>query len=649
MKAVRATDLWALGLPVTVVAVLCALLLSKIAILLFGHPPDFSEVLSTFQGTLSPKPHQQLRYLFILIFWPIFLATGVVLLNRWRKVTAGHRRAEVLRRMVRTSQVTLLVFFLFNVAYQEAFIHAYFATKSPVMAYSVLAFIAALFVVFRSSKWRISEPVALGIALGVSVLQLLVCIITDGNYLGSPLGLASHLPFTFDEFAAVANGRTLSVNYFPQYQQLLPYLFSPLFHFFGLSITTYTGGLAALSAAILFFVYSILTRVSERPMITLLLFLSWLGIAFFPIETNGDARYLTFTYFPIGPFRLLGFWSVAYFTIRTVTGDFTFRKQLLCFFWASLVTFNTFDFGVPGLVGCLAVMILFSKNWKRTGLAFFSGFLVSIVVSVAIPLIRSGKFPDLSVALTYLSAAGRVGYTSLSTPTWGNHWIFLLALLSCLAIGVTRWWNDRIHPTTDIRARSLTAAYVFFGLAGSGAFSYFMNRSHWHVLAVIAPIAFFPFLLFAANSARMSRMPRILCFIIVACGLALLKNTPNPIAQWERISLEDSTFSALQSDYISRVMSNAGVGEKVAICYPFGQLIAKEAGVVNVFPYPQSISMLLRSQLDLATRILEENQVQALFGEFPSEFFPWMEKHGFHEVDRLGTFAVYRRSDLTTR
>lgn len=652
-RLLRATDLWAVGLPATVAAVLFALLLAKIIIHFFGRPPDFTDVLSTFRGTLSPKPQQQLRYIFILILWPLFMAAALFFIK--------YKKRRVSRRFITASQISLIVFVLFNITYQESFVHAYFATKSPVMVYSVLAFIGGLALTYlvlfsdasRFRKWGFTDRMAVGIALGVSLLQLMVCIITDQNYLGSALGVFTHLPFTFDEFAAVANGRTISVDYFPQYQQMLPYVLSPIFHFFGLSITTYTVALALLSGVILGFVYAILRNVCERPEVVLLLFLSWLGIAFFPIETNGAARYLTFTYFPIGPFRLLGFWSVAYFSIRTATGNLTFKKQVLCFFWASLVTLNTFDFGVPGLIGCLLVMILFSKNWKQTGFAFFSGFIGASLIYVSIPLIRTGKFPDLSAALSYLSAAGRVGYTALHTPTWGDHWIFLLALLTALSVGATRWWNERIHPVADIREKSLTAAYIFFGIAGSGAFAYFMNRSHWHVLVVIAPIAFFPFLLFTSALFsgegpnpifyRLNQIPRVGFFVITACGLGLLKNIPNPVAQWERINFSDSSFFTQEEGFASRVRNRARTGESVAISYPFGQLIASRANVVNVFPYPQAGSMLLRSQVDLAIQAIEENQVQTLFGEFPLEFFPWMEKSGFKEVDRLGNFGIFRR------
>jgi hypothetical protein len=178
-----------------------------------------------------------------------------------------------------------------------------------------------------------------------------------------------------------------------------------------------------------------------------------------------------------------------------------------------------------------------------------------------------------------------------------------------------------------------------------------MYRSHWHVLVATAPIAAFPLFLFTASlfarrrvvfTRRLTLIPQLACFIVIASGIALLKDVPNPISQLKRLATEDEDFLRRQAVYTLWVRRNAIDGEKVGISFPFGQLIARRADVVNVFPYPQAGSMLLKSQLRTAIDVLEVNKVTTLFGDYPPEFIPWMAMKGFREIERIGKFAVYQ-------
>lgn len=661
IRQIRATDLFAIILPVTVVAVLSAILLAKVAVLLFGSPPDPVLALDYYRATLIPKPLQEFRYILLLPLFPLFLAAGLFALTRFRKTFRVATRALIIRYMIAASQIALILFIVGNTAYQESTIPASLRAVDPSLAIPFFTFLAAIAIVYgvlsspRDSlhRWRISNPVAIGVAAVASILNLFMCIVPEWNFYATPYNLQVHMPYVFDEFASVANGRTLSVDFFTQYQQLLPYLFIPVFKIFGMSITTFSVGMTTLSGVMIGFVYAIVRRISDHPEVALLLFLSWLGVAFYPIEILGPSRYLGFTYYAAAPLRFFGFWSVAYFALRTATGTRSFPKQFACLLFASLAAFNSLDFGIHGLVAATVILLLYTPDLKRTALSFVSAFLTAIVVYISIPLIRTGSLPDVANGLSYLRAGTKFGYTALDTPNWGIHLIFILGLLSSLAVGATRWWTSRIHPTADRRSDNLTAAFIFFGIAGSGAFNYFMHRSHWHVLIVIAPIAFFPAILFTTTlfervqrsglRYRLNRIPRVLCLISIAGGLAFLQNTPNPIEQWERIKSTHPVYTTIIDSVTAVVKRHSTPGETVGICYPTSQLVTQRAGVNNLFPYPQHGSFILRSHLDVSIRAIEENKIRTLFGNFPSEFAPWMVERGFREIDRYADFKVYRR------
>ncbi len=648
IRQVRATDLWIVGLPVAVIAVLSSYLIAKIFIL-FSVQPNTSEVLALFQAELTPKPEQQLRYILLLLFWPFLFLAGVSVKNHWKKWA---------RPFLVMTSVALPLFLVINLIYQEAVVHAFFMTKSDTLGYSVLAFVAALAItywVLKSAVFSVKKTVV--IALGVSLLELMVCIVTEGNYLGSAVGTGTHLPFTFDEFAAVVNGHTLAVDYFSQYQQFLPYLLSPIFHVFGLSITTYTASLLVLSASVLGLVFIILKKVTSRPEVALLLFISWLGIAFYPIELNGDSRYLTFTYFPMGPLRYFGFWLVAYLTLRTVTGPASFRREYICAGISALSAINTLDFGFPAMVGCIFVLLTFSHQPKKTGIAIIAGVTTAVGIYLGNSFLRSGHLPDYSAITSYILAVSRVGYTSIITRSLGIHWIFILGLLMSLILGIQFRWNEkRSGVALSSRRRSLAAILTFMGIAGSGVFAYFMNRSHWHVLIVSAPIVAFPLFIFTAMFfekrvvpfpfPKLYLAPKIFLLLFVIYGLSLHKNFPNPISQWNRITMVDDYFSNSMTTLAERIRMYASPGESVGICYPFGQLIAHRAQVTNIFPYPQALSLVLKSQILRVEEIFQKNTPKFLFGNFPVELLPWMNENGFIEVERVNDFTIYRRGEV---
>src|SRR5262249_14698024 len=119
----------------------------------------------------------------------------------------------------------------------------------------------------------------------------------------------AHLSFVMNEFAAVLNGRTPRVDFFPQYQGLLAYLLAPLFRVICLSIATYTTVLMALSTFGLLLWFGVLRRLTGDPWKALLLFVPLIWLSLLPIRLvppNVYTHLSAFTYPLMGAIRYLG-------------------------------------------------------------------------------------------------------------------------------------------------------------------------------------------------------------------------------------------------------------------------------------------------------------------------------------------------------
>src|SRR5262249_23498205 len=123
-------------------------------------------------------------------------------------------------------------------------------------------------------------------------------------------GTTYHFPFYLGEFAAVVNGHTPLVDFFPQYQNFLAYFLEPVFRVIRLTPLTFSVVVALLSRPLLLMLFHVLRRAAGGAWAGLSLFLPLLWLSFTPILVLDDGRYEarwnTFTHFAVGPFRFFG-------------------------------------------------------------------------------------------------------------------------------------------------------------------------------------------------------------------------------------------------------------------------------------------------------------------------------------------------------
>lgn len=637
-NSLNENQFWMAFIPASLLTALLVILFHRVYLTYFYIAPDLSQVLSAYRAAVTIKPGEILAYAQILVIWPIML----FLVSMFGSQMKANRNALV------TSQIIIACFLLFNFFYQEVEEHYYF--KSRWFLLPVIFAGLARFLFKRGSKqpdhaWLTRNRVGYIIFI-LSLLALLPCVFSESNFGAVHERITWHLPFVMEEFTSVFSGQTPLVDFFPMYSQLLPYGLAPIFNLLGFSIFHFTLLMAVLSAICIYSGYSILKWVSPRSSVTLFLFLGWYGMFVRPLEGAGGIRYSTFSYFALGPVRYFGFWSVAALTLKVAKGKMRLLPQFICTFWAGLVAINNLDLGFPALIGSAFVLLMSSVNRVKSFLMLAAGCVVAYATAVLLPFLRSGKLPLFHESISFQMAAARFGFAALPTPLFGMHWIVLFGFLSSLAIGLGYFWNRRKEAAPSA-IDPLMQALLFFGIAGSGAFAYFVNRSHWQVLLAFSTIGIFPFILLSVQVLfRIERplklsLPVLISIATFTGSFSFLNFIPNPVEHLRRIVSIKGSLNEKQMPYVSMVRENVVADELIFVAYPFGHQIAMIAGVRNVFPYATSESVVLKSQLENVTKVIVEQKIKKIFGRLPIELLEYVESHGFKKIQTVDDFTFW--------
>lgn len=627
-------------MPATIVSVVVAIILSKWLAPPLDGASFHRDVLNFAISWTLYKPDEQLRYLFILILLPVFIVGFYASLI--------NTRLFVTEKNVIAVQLLFFIFIVWNFFYQVQYTHDYFEHSFPLIGFCA-------FFTWRTRNFSKMSGNVLTAFIGfiVACVALLDCVATDHNISLAHSGFAGHLHYTLGEFAAVLNGRTTAVDFFPQYSQLLPYLALPLFKAIPLSVTSFTGFMTACSLCIFGCGYYILRKTVDSSWVALLFFLSWIGFCFYPLGIDGSgSRYVTFNYFAVGPIRFLGFWILAAVAVSLAREKLKSYHEIVAVFLSTLAVLNNLDFGIPAALACVFILYIVSPRRWFTLLYSVIGLTAALALWVTITFIRSGQVPDVMSGLIFQRACARYGFTSIHTPPWGLHWVLVLTLLSSLAAGLFGFWNSRYKDSPSPEDKYRWAAFVFFGLAGSGTFSYYMNRSHWHVLVLCTVIAIFPVFIFTgkifkdwkeAMNRKLLFIPLLVCLTATGAGLSLLFRL-NPLASLQQFSRKDDSFSSRQAALVKTIQSYSQPEKPVVIIYPYGFLLANLASVKNVFPYTQDGSLILRSQLNRVTETITTLGVETLFGIVSVELSEWLTINKYREILHDGDFAVWKKT-----
>lgn len=498
---------------------------------------------------------------------------------------------------------------------------------------------------FLRSRWT-----HLSIAAIVTAIFLLPSLQTSNTIDFTLPHLSNHLPYQLDEFAAAINGRTSLVDFFPQYQNLSPYLLSKVFDLIKLSIGSYTAVMAILSWFSLLLVYKVFSSFSGQ--YALLLYFPFLGLSFFPQVVVGAERATNFTYFSLGPMRYFGPWAILYL-LSSYLQKPSIKRLTLLFLVSSVAVLNNLDFSFPALVGAAIAVLLTHKEdlvpeWTFTfkTLSILSASLISVFATFAIfTWFKSGEFPHWEQILLFQKTFALFGFFMMPMPNFGLQHLVYLTLMAALVAGFAQ--NAKVYTMLLQPERQLSGLLIFSGIYGLGAGMYYVGRSHPWTLIAIYPLAGFALMLLCWASFHCMKRTKatiitqpftfaghIVSGLLLGLGyfsaLISWSDIPSPATQLARLNKVGIVFNEAQGNLVSALKSNTALGEAVIITYPYSHLLALNAGVQNLLPYSQNGSIILKSQIDKIIYTIKFHRIRKVFGEsLPVEFSDALEKLGF--------------------
>jgi hypothetical protein len=447
-----------------------------------------------------------------------------------------------------------------------------------------------------------------------------------------------HTGAQMDEFAAAVEGRTTLVDFFPLYQNLLPWLLAPGFKLFGLSIGSFSVTMSVLSLACLLVVYRVFCALTGSPAWGLALYLPFLVVSMVPLTDAHDRLHQqlnTFNYYAVGPLRYLGPYLLAGALSWYLARPGSVRLLTL-FLFGGLAAINNLDFGLPALAAILVAVTLADRpapaptHLARILATALLGIGLAIGIFGSLTYLRSGAWPQLGMATFYHRAYAINGFQMLPMPACGLHWIIYVTMVAAIGRGL-------FDPGIGRHHRGLM---LFSGIFGLGAFMYFVGRSHHNVLiTIISAWAFaFSILIWRLSPQAIRPLGAKRCFpasleFLVVLGvlssIVQVRHLANPVEQLTRLRSGGGSHWAEPSSIIQFIRAQSHPGDRVIVSCHYGHVLALDAGVINVFPFSEPCAVVLKSQLDCVLAAIDHHQINKLFGSFDPEIEDALNARGF--------------------
>jgi len=522
------------------------------------------------------------------------------------------------------------------------------------------------------SHWltRLGEARWLVKAAGPAALFLTALVLLPTLYRANqpdiPKVYGRHAAVQMGEFAAAVEGRTALVDFFPQYQNLLAYLLVPGFHLVGLSIGSFSVAMAVLSCLALVAIYRVFSALAKGPLAGFVFYVPFLCISMVPLIGVGDfsdvdaslhQQLTTFNYYAVGPLRYFGPYMLAA-VLAWCLSQPGWRRSFILFLSAGFVAINNLDFGLPALGAALVAVTLAGEQdpWPRRGT------LVRVVTAAAPAIglavltfsvftrLRSGSWPDWWMATFYQRAFAVNGYGMLPMPICGLHWVIYLTFIAAVSRAL---FDRRVVPLHR-------GMLLYSGIFGLGALMYFVGRSHHNVLITIFSAWAFAFITLIMHSRPKTRLHsdsplrvptalEVLAILGLLCSLAQVRHATSPWEQIQRLRTTGGNQWDGPAAMINYVRTHSRPGERMVISSPYGHVIALEAGVTNVFPFSEPVSLILRSQIDQVLKAMDQAHVDRVLGSFDSEFENALSARGFVAQADCPGFSLWAKASLASR
>ena len=464
--------LWGAAVPAAALAVLVMLVVTA-WLVPETYPPDARVFLPTYVGDCRPEPLEQLRYVLAIALVPVVLWVAAVSVHRRaRGPAAAPPGPRWTGRWAAAVQWLLCAFVLSAIVYQEIFVRSYIDRWSFLATALLLAPLAVAWR-FAPARWAVLLDRSPGVpttttrraarlmwAAAPWVLATAACarelapnLMMKNRALACHPAIAIHYPVFLEEFAAPANGRTVLVDYFPQYQNLLGYALAPTFRLAGLSVYTFTAAMTLLSLALLLCFFAAFRLLTGGGWRALLLFLPLLWLSMTPMDCyqfgGFETRCNAFTYLAAAPLRYFGP-AVTLAALVWYYARPTRFRMAAAFVTAGMAAVNNLDFGVPALGAALIAVLFGSEDGplprprKALGIvgAWAAGLAVAASAFALGTYLRSGRLPDWGMATAYQRTFAVNGFAMLPMPPFGLHWAMYLTFMAVIAVGLF----DRAAP-----------------------------------------------------------------------------------------------------------------------------------------------------------------------------------------------------------
>jgi hypothetical protein len=578
-------------------------------------PPADARFWGEIAWLAVPEPTEQARFAIAAAAPLLLTALTLRLVRRPLPLSAGAaaRLAGVLETVAVAGLAACLVLqrsAVFTPRYGFSPTIVYFTVPTLVvaaaLALAVVAVVRRRELTSRLARWtadtRLRRALAALVAVAAVAVTVLPAVVTDASLANASEEFVYHLRFTYDETAAVLDGRSPLGDFAAQYSSLWPYLIAPLLAPFGGSIGGFTVAMAALVAVAMLALLALLRRVTGSAILALALFLPLLATSAFRLHGPSVERFSLVNYFGTMPLRYAGPFLLAWLVARHLDGAWPRRGRLL-FGIGGLVAINNPDFGVPALGATVAALLWCERPTAPRLRALARDLALGLAAAIGcvsvLLLLRTGALPDPSLALRYARLFAANGFAAMPIhPQLGLSTIVYLtyvAAIGAATVLAARAAGDRL----------LAGLLAWSGVFGLGIGSYYAARSIAEALTNMFPawalaVTLLTVLVVRGLVARDGRRPRaielacLFAFGLLACSLA---QTPSPIAQAKRIAADGPRI--LQPPPAEPfVAANAAPGEPVAILAELGHRIAYDLGIDDVTPYTGNESIQTAEQLE---------------------------------------------------
>jgi len=622
----RAPHALTLGEAAWLVAPACAALLLA-AIVVLGPPLGRALFAPHGEWTIWPQfvgahfvhtePTEHARYA-IALLGPPLVAAGALALWRRRTRVAGAPVAAA------ASQVGLLLFVLVCVVAQQRHLYDRTFTGEPAthrMTIVALPTLAIAVLVAASAGWALQRPrivvraldalqesprrrvVAIALAALFGVLWLLSAFNTDGTIELANPSVTDNIAFWSDEAFALLGGHAPLVDFHAQYGHLWAYVAAGALSLFGATLAVYAAVMLAGTACTLAAVLATFRRLTGGWPAALVLFLPFTATSFYLEVGPLSNRYGPANLFSLFPIRYAGPYVLLWLVVRRVQRGTT-RAPIALLAFAGLVALNNVEFGLPAFGASLLALAAAAEDRSPRGLArlaatALAGLAIALALVCALTLVVAGSLPHLGMLTTFPRIYGAEGFGLLPMPSIGFHLILYVTFAAAIVVAVVR-----LAAAGGGAEVPLTAALMWSGLFGLGAGSYFVGRSHPHVLidlfsAWALALSLLTVVVVQAVVRRGLRRPQLAellvlaGFGVMACSLA---QAPTPWSQLQRLSHSRPPAERVAAAATAVVDRLTVRGEPVALMLFLGQRIAYELGLDDVTPYANMDSMMTVQQ-----------------------------------------------------